>query len=93
MTLRDDEVSEQRAVLLVRGETSTRCLEVWRAHEDLETVSCKALQHCNRCLDVRRAVVDARQEVRMDVDHERAAAAIRYTSASGFRSNSVPTTT
>src|SRR3982751_1335017 len=53
----------------------TRCLrrvEMGRADDDLYSVGGKPLEHRNRHIHRRRAVVDTRQQMRVDVDHPRA---------------------
>jgi hypothetical protein len=64
-----------------------------RADQHLETVASEALEDADRRRNVCRTVVDARQEVGVNVDHARAAVASERTSLVGARSNTVPTTT
>ena len=48
-------------------------LEMRRAHEHRHSILPKALEHRHGDLDRRRAIVDTRQQMRMDIDHARAA--------------------
>ena len=90
---RGDQLGEQLAVTRIRRGRDARRLEMRRAHEHLEPLTCEPFEHLDGRRDVGRPVIDARQQMRVDVDHARAADARERTSLAGDRSNSVPTTT
>ena len=58
-----------RACRSYGASVSTRHVEVRREHDALDAVGGERSQHGDRRLDRARAVVDARQQVRVDVDH------------------------
>ena len=70
-----------------------RRVEVRRADEDLHSAGSESLEHGERGVDRRRAIIDAGEEVRVDVDHPRAARASARTDRAPFRSIRLPTTT
>src|SRR5688572_21521704 len=90
---RGNQLAEQLAVMRVWRLSHARRREVRRAHEYLEPLPGKPFEHADGCRDVCRAVIDAGQQMRVDVDHARAANARERTSLPGNRSKSVPTTT
>ena len=57
-------------MLLVGGSLSLRRDEVRREHDALDTVNGELPENGQRSFGGTRSVVDAREEVRVDVDHD-----------------------
>ena len=84
-----DEIGENRAMPLDGRARGIGRLEVRRAHEHRHAILAEALEHRHGHFHRRRAVVDTRQQMRVDVDHARAAT-VSAPSTRGPPSSSAP---
>src|SRR5688572_31955484 len=64
-----------------------------RADDHIDSLVREPLENRNRDVEAWRSVIDTREQVRVDVDHARAASASSRTAGAPCRSSNVPTTT